>query len=251
MRMIEIAVLAGLSVAAISPAARAADLPPGSLPPAPVIEDDDESWYLRGDLGHAGRKDLEADFAAASFTDGLMRERVGETAVAGLGIGYRFGPHLRADVTLDHRFNAPFRGVAPLPAPVTGFIVDRGSLQSSTLMLNAYVDLGTAMGLTPYLGAGIGVARNVLSGTSRTVHDAATGAIQARDRLAAESDVSFAWALMAGIGYQLSSSFTLDLGYRYVNLGGVRTSPHRPRNGSDVESLGAHEVRLGVRYAFP
>ncbi|MPR12014.1 porin family protein [Microvirga tunisiensis] len=57
-------------------------------------------------------------------------------------------------------------------------------------------------------------------------------------------------ALMAGVGYQLSSNFTLDLGYRYVSLGDVKTRSYDSGTGVDVESIGAHEVRLGVRYSF-
>jgi opacity protein-like surface antigen len=55
---------------------------------------------------------------------------------------------------------------------------------------------------------------------------------------------------MAGVGYQLSSNFTLDLGYRYVSLGDVKTRTYDNGTGVDVESIGAHEVRLGVRYSF-
>ncbi|WP_166802534.1 outer membrane protein, partial [Microvirga pakistanensis] len=74
------------------------------------------------------------------------------------------------------------------------------------------------LGFTPYIGAGIGLARNTLSDDVRTIHDATTG-IETVERIAGGKDFSLAWALMAGVGYQLSSNFTLDLGYRYVILG--------------------------------
>ncbi len=53
---------------------------------------------------------------------------------------------------------------------------------------------------------------------------------------------------MAGVGYQFSSAFTLDLGYRYVSLGDVKT--RRVGAGVDVAAIRAHEMRIGVRYAF-
>jgi opacity protein-like surface antigen len=53
---------------------------------------------------------------------------------------------------------------------------------------------------------------------------------------------------MAGVGYQFSSAFTLDLGYRYVSLGDVKTRRHGA--GVEMAAGGAHEMRVGVRYAF-
>jgi opacity protein-like surface antigen len=116
------------------------------------------------------------------------------------------------------------------------------------LMLNAYADLGTWNGLTPYLGAGVGAARTVLSRHVRIAADA-TGLISI-ERLSGRSDHGFAWALMAGFGYELLPGLTLDLGYRFLGLGDVKTRSFDLGRGIGVESLGAHEVRLGLRYLF-
>ena len=244
MRFITTAVLAGLGASA----AVAADSSKAILPPAPILEDESsiETWYLRGDVGYVHHKRPEADFTALPFSGGLVREGIGNSAVAGLGIGYWFGPNLRADVTLDHRFDARFKGAAATPA---GLLLDRGLFQSSALMANGYLDLGTFMDATPYIGAGVGVAWNVLSDHTRASYDPATGETS-WNRIAGGREHSFAWALMAGVGYQLSSGFTLDLGYRYVSLGDVKTRAYGAGAGVDVAAIGAHEMRVGVRYAF-
>ena len=39
-----------------------------------------------------------------------------------------------------------------------------GNLSSAVFLANAYVDLGTWWCLTPFIGAGVGTARNMLSG---------------------------------------------------------------------------------------
>ena len=245
MSYIKTAILAGLAAVTAS-AATAADLPRRVfLPRAPVI-DTSESWYLRGDVGYTRYKRPEADFTLGSIEGDMAREGFRDSAVAGIGIGYRFSPLFRADVTVDHRFDTRFKGLPSDAGIATGSISDRGRFQSSTLMVNAYADLGTYKGLTPYLGAGIGVARNILGGYTRT--DLALGTVE---RLAGEDDYDLAWALMAGVGYKLSNGFTLDLGYRYVSLGDVKTRGYDGGAGADVESIGSHEVRLGVRYAFP
>lgn len=239
MRFITIAVLAGLGASA----AMAADSSKAILPPAPILEDESsiETWYLRGDVGYVHHKRPEADFTGLPFSGGLVREGIGNSAVAGLGIGYRFGPNLRADVTLDHRFNARFKGVA---ATSSAILQDRGWFQSSNLMLNGYVDLDPILGFALYLGAGAGVSHGILTGHVQGSTDPPTGDAS-WTRLAGNKRFDFAWALMAGVGYELSSGFSLDLGYRYVGLGGVKA-----RYGADLASIGAHEVRMGVRYAF-
>ena len=52
---------------------------------------------------------------------------------------------------------------------------------------------------------------------------------------------------MAGLGYALNDHTTIDLGYRYLNMGhfvGVADS-----TGAILKkSLTAHEARIGVRY---
>jgi len=242
MSFIKTAILAGLAGTAAS-AATASDLPRRiALPPVPVL-DTTETWYLRGDVGYTRYKRPEADFALSPIAGDMARESFRDSAVLGVGVGFRFSPMFRADVTLDHRLDARFRGLASDAA--ASAVSDRGRFHSSTLMFNAYADLGTYRGLTPYLGAGIGVSHNVLNDYTRANDDAGT-----LDDLPGGDGYGLAWALMAGLGYRLSDSFTVDLGYRYVSLGGVKTRGYDGGAGADVESIGAHEVRLGLRYAF-
>jgi opacity protein-like surface antigen len=247
MSFIKIAVLAGLAGMTAS-AAMAADLPRRMLPPVPEL-DTTETWYLRGDVGYIHYKRPEADFTAATVTGNMAREGFGDSAVLGVGIGYRFSPIFRADMTMDHRFYTRFKGLPSDDSIAADSVFDKGRFQSSTLMFNVYADLGTYNGFTPYVGAGIGVAHNMLGNYVRTTTDGLTGVV-AQERLAGGDDYDLAWALMAGVGYKLSSNFTLDLGYRYASLGDVKTRGYAGGAGAEVESIGSHEVRLGVRYAF-
>ncbi|MCB5177557.1 outer membrane protein [Microvirga lenta] len=250
MSSIKIAVLAGLFTATAS-AALAADLPRNFFSPAPAMRatrPSTEGWYLRGDIGYVHHKRPEADFSAGDFRSDLLREDLGDAAGVGLGIGYRFSPNFRMDVTADH-FSSRFKGTAPTPTFATVSVADRASLQSSAFLVNGYVDFGSMGGFTPYVGAGIGLARNVFSDYTRTTYDAVAD-LETWQRLAGGDDRSFAWALMAGVGYRLSSNFSLDLGYRYVSRGDMKTRSYEAGAGSDVESIGTHEVRLGVRYGL-
>jgi len=251
MKMIKITALTGL-YAVIGSSAVAADLSRAFLPSSPAMRDSRESslgWYLRGEVGYVDYKRPEADLVAQPFTSRFTHESLSRAAVLGAGLGYRFNPIVRADVTLDHIFDARFKGAAPAPILATASIMDKGSFQASTLMVNGYLDFRPVMGFTPYIGAGIGMAHNVLSDHTLATYDTATG-IGTVERLAGGDSFNFAWALMAGVGYRLSSSFILDLGYRYVSLGDVKTRSHGSSAGVEVDSIGAHEVRVGLRYSF-
>lgn len=250
MNSIKIAILGGF-LASTASAAMAADLPRAFLPSAPLITKSKasaEGWYLRGDIGYVHNKRPEADFAAGALTGGFVREGFDNAPGFGIGLGYRFNANFRADLTADY-FSARFKGVAPTPTFGTVSIMDRGELQSTTVLLNGYLDFGTAAGFTPYVGAGIGFAYNDFSGYERTTYNTATG-VETWQPLIGGDDYSFAWALMAGVNYRISSNAAVDLGYRYVSRGDLRTRNFAAGAGADVESIGAHEVRLGVRYGL-
>lgn len=122
------------------------------------------------------------------------------------------------------------------------------SLRSYTAMLNIYKDLGNYGGFTPYVGAGIGVAYNKLSEVYFTGNPNLT------NRIRGNSDLSFAWSLMAGVGYQVSERAILDLGYRFIDMGSI--SSGRADSGGfvnpavDIDKLYAHEIKIGLRYHF-
>ena len=64
-----------------------------------------------------------------------------------------------------------------------------------------------------------------------------------------------AWSLMAGVGYQISDRITLDIGYRYIDLGKVQSSRVDSTGYSlnphfRLDDLTAHEFKVGLRFAF-
>ena len=60
----------------------------------------------------------------------------------------------------------------------------------------------------------------------------------------------FSWQGMAGVGYQMTEEFAVDLGYRYAQLGKVRASSTTATTGSIDEDLNVHELVLTARYGF-
>ncbi|WP_371347541.1 outer membrane protein [Ancylobacter sp. IITR112] len=203
---------AGLVLLAASGAARAADTldefdADDLLARAPEIEET-RSFYLRGDIGFAFNE--SADLGAAGHAP------LGDAGTFGLGAGLRLNDMLRLDLTADYRSaaDARFRGWS-------------GDASAVTLLANAYLDLGTWQGVTPYIGAGLGAAHVSLSG------------------IGAGEGWGFAWAAMAGGTVSLAPNWQVDLGYRYVRIENAELG-----GGFSGFSQAAHEVRLGLRYLF-
>jgi opacity protein-like surface antigen len=139
--------------------------------------------------------------------------------------------------------------IGVIPAPVPPFVDPlHTSVKSYTGMLNAYYDLGNWGGMTPYVGAGVGLSHNVMSEVYFTDNPFLTNKIQGDSRL------SLAWSLMAGVGYQVSDRAILDFGYRYMNYGkansGVIDSAGFVNPMVRVDSMSAHEFKVGLRYHF-
>jgi opacity protein-like surface antigen len=229
--------------------AQAADL----LPPAPVLDYGEEvveigtGWYLRGDIGYVDYnrpKDLSFGLPGTRTLDG---ERLDKTWSVGGGIGYAFTNGFRADVTVDYRIGAEFSGTRPIGVDYSlGYVRDQTDFESTTALFNTYFDLGTWSGITPYVGAGIGVSGNRFTNISREAWTAGTPAGSAG--LQPHTAYSLAWALMGGVAVDVGSGFKVDLGYRFVHLGDARTRTDDFAYGIRTSRLHAHEFRIGARY---
>jgi opacity protein-like surface antigen len=122
------------------------------------------------------------------------------------------------------------------------------SLSTYTAMLNIYYDLGKWGPVVPYVGAGIGVAYH-------KVHDVYfTGNPALQNTIEGNSDLSFAWALMAGFGYQISNNAIIDVGYRYIDMGSATSGRVDSAGFTNprvkIDDIAAHEFKVGLRYHF-
>jgi opacity protein-like surface antigen len=108
-------------------------------------------------------------------------------------------------------------------------------------MFNAYYDLGHWGSFVPYVGAGVGVARNEMDGV----------AFSTSPNIQAGGDTwALAWSLMAGAGFQLSERVILDLGYRFIDMGKAQSGTSDSSGFTNnppvrVDDLTAHEFQGG------
>lgn len=227
------AIATGIAAASVS-AAHAADLgglPPMLPAPPPLVEEFASGWYLRGDVGYRMNPDPSASTLLGVQPTNV---RLDDSYVIGGGFGYK-ARWFRADLTIDYGTGANFYANSAVADDY------RAKLDSVAIMLNGYLDLGTWYGFTPYVGAGIG-------GALLQVTEFHQVSVPGPFDTPRGSKWNFAWAAMAGVGYNLSQNFLLDIGYRYINLGEVRSEISSVNNWLNVEGVAAHEVRLGVRY---
>jgi len=113
---------------------------------------------------------------------------------------------------------------------------DEGDLGSSllTFMANGYYDFKTDGKFKPYAMAGLGIA-------DLKVDDAPGNPEPWLD------DTYFVWQVGAGVGYEVSSNVTIDVGYRYVKPEGIECP--NPEHLTDV-SWESHNILAGIRYTF-
>jgi opacity protein-like surface antigen len=251
--------LAAGAASLISSAALAADLPPPPPMYVPPPVEDFGGWYLRGDIGFSNQQVKRLD-NALYYTPGTGVQNTGlgfDTAgIFGLGAGYRFNNWLRADVTGEYRGKSNFHGTDLVSFNGVPSGVDNygGSKSEWLVLANVYADLGTWWCITPFVGVGIGGSRNTISGFT----DAGlTGGVPSFATAPSASKWNFAWAAHAGLAYKVNPSLTLELAYRYVDLGDALSGDIVAYDGTNninnpmhFKGLTSHDLKLGMRWAI-
>jgi opacity protein-like surface antigen len=248
-KTISLATAAAVS-AIISNAANAADLPPPVVV-QPVVEFG--GWYLRGDIGMSNQEVKNLDnalFATAPGLTWLDKGSFDSAPILGLGFGYKFNDWFRMDATGEYRGKSTFRALDSYGGAVPGtndYIVTKSEWLA---LVNAYLDLGTWWCITPFVGAGVGAANVKLSGF-RDVNVPNNGVAYAAD----DSKWNFAWALHAGLAYQVTPGFTVEFSYRYLNMGDGQTGDIIAYDGTNAvynpmifKDITSHDLRLGLRW---
>ena len=126
---------------------------------------------------------------------------------------------------------------------------------ASTLLANFYWDFHNSSDFTPYVSAGAGLAF-IHSEYTHTYHP--TVFTRGGSTSVSDDFTNFAWNVGAGIAYKINDNVSVDLGYRYLNLGNVsmsgslRNAPFAGVTTShDCDSYASnHEIMLGARFTF-
>lgn len=249
-RRLTLSLLAGLAPIAMS-VAHAADysqpMPPPVYyqPPPPPVEEFGGGWYLRGQVGASLNAKPSLQYTTTTNAT-LQSYSNTDSFFIGGGVGYEWNSWLRMDVTAEYRSKS--RQYALVTYPPSGIDEYQGNLNSWVFLANAYVDLGTWECFTPFVGFGVGVARNTLSDFSDVNPNGGFGF--GRN----PSEWHFAYALHAGIAYNVTKNFKVELAYRYLNYGSITdtvdcnvTCTH---DQFKFDKLYSHDIMLGFRWTF-
>ena len=245
--------LAALAVLTASPAVRAADMPM----PAPAAEPCCSSWYLRGFVGVGMNGAYNLDVTTVPTDTYFASKSISDSTFIGGGVGYNWNSWLRFDATAEYRAKTHITALAvSQPGGAGPVAVDQydGNLSSWVFLANAYVDLGTWNCLTPFVGAGIGGAYNTVSNfTDVTPNVFAFGADGSSFGLGrGTSNFDLAWALYAGLTYNVSKAFMVDLTYRYLNYGTAKDTVDcnggSGCNAFTFKDLHSNDIMLSLRW---
>lgn len=197
-------------------------IPPPGLPgdftlSVPDIDElaPDSGWYVRADLGGSR-------IGNGTGSIGLRSQPYGGPGwTAGLGLGYRFSGHFRADLTAD--------------------FISHSRLQEKLFLANLYWDLFTIGRATPYVGVGVGAGQLAISSSA-----AVAVSVPNLERYEWQA----AWSVTAGMSWNFGPDVTVNAGYRYIDFG----APTFDIRGIPVDlvmsGVQEQQFRLGLRYAL-
>ncbi|MDR2199137.1 MAG: outer membrane beta-barrel protein [Deltaproteobacteria bacterium] len=195
----------------------------------------------------------------------------------GAQLGYDFDRRFSVPVRLelDFTYRSPrssqFGGVVTLPveSPVPQVgpqdinVIHDVKLNLNTLLVNFYFDIPTGTAITPYVGAGAGIAILRLKTTDTFWSTAGPGTpvlVERHSVHASKTKTNFAWSLAAGVAYDISENVALDLGYRFVYAGKIHATydwtvdnanlTYSVPYQSGIKKIMSHDISFGVRYTF-
>ena len=230
-----LALLAGSTVSAF-----AADL--GNMREDDMPVAGSARFYLRGDVGYDWNVAPSMSSEGTAFSGVSM----GNDWNYGGGIGWYLTPNWRMDVTAEHHNGATIDGHIVSAA----FSGDQSfNLTSDVILANVYYDFTGRAGFNPYLGVGLGWAANHTSAGVATDLCGCTSSIDSA------TQSNFAWALMAGVTRELDRGFSIDVGYRLLDVGGAHTGNVINKLGHAMDqsdpstgNIYSNEIRVGIRY---
>lgn len=211
-------------------------------------------FYVKGETGASfsgktGRIPLRDDGGSRAFVDS---RDVGTAAVLGLGAGVELAGFFRSELMFNYRTGYELDSIETFAIPGLGASAD---IDNYSFFLNSYfdvvsLDLGSVE-ITPYLGGGVGLAIN---DTDKVRFEAPSFTTIVLD---GNTTTQFAWNAAAGLGIGATENLTIDIGYRYVDLGSFESGTDA-RQGTVTGTfqkgvkgdLTAHEVLIGLRYRF-
>ena len=227
--------------------------PPMEFPAEPCCS----NWYLKGFLGITSYEvdDIQSDVFKTSHFEVLNTAFEG-SGFGGIGVGYEWSNWLRFDVTSEYRNRATFHGLDRYHGWSNGYKFSgtneyTATLKSWVTLANAYWDMFCWKGITPFVGAGMGYAKNWV-GDYQDINVPNKGVAYGKTT----DEGGFAWAAYAGLSYDVTPNFTLEFTYRYIKLGDADAGKAYAYDKSSVvdalefDNVYSNDIMLAARWKF-
>jgi opacity protein-like surface antigen len=179
-----------------------------------------DRFYMKADAGVAAAKDVSLNEflgpipanTKISFDPGV---RLGFRA--GYGFTDWFAGEIETGITANNIND------------ITGATEANGTFAKIPLMLNGRINLPNKYRVSPYIGAGAGVASTILTANDIAVAgNAMNGSV---------ADVVFVWQAFAGFRIALGEKTAINIGYHYLNAA--------PSDMRTEDSVVTDRIRLG------
>jgi opacity protein-like surface antigen len=204
---------------------------------------EDEGYYGVARVISAERKARNMDSSARPGIGAFVSGDDSQKDVTGsVGVGYKFGNGWRVEGEVSLPQKDTFTsGSTTFPTSLNNHHID-----SQRVMLNAYRDFRVADKVSIYGSAGLGLARLESKGWQGNESRQYGSATQ----------TNLAWSLGAGVVYDVTERLSVDLGYRYIDMGDTESGWNNFPNARGLQdekmkaNLVSSEFVLGARWAF-
>lgn len=204
---------------------------------------DDGNYYVAGRVVFAEHKAREMAASArpgiGAFVPGQEQNKF---TTGSLAAGYQYSNGWRVEGEYTLPKNDTFTSGSTTFATSSNVHY----VEAQRLMANAYRDFAINDVVSLYASAGLGI--------TRLKSDGWQGNVTRQYNVGRQDNLS--WSLGAGVAYSPIEALTLDLGYRYVDMGRTESGWNGFANARGLQdekmsaNLSSSEIHLGARYGF-
>ncbi len=186
-----------------------------------------QSYAQMPNMSEMMQFDLNSPYVLGEIGYSFGTENTGDAGLVGIGAGYQLNDYFKSDFTIGYRGmgNIKFQGTP----------TQKTDINSVPMLANMYMSIPMMDRFSAYGMGGLGISIN------RTSSD---------DLAGGKTKTSFAWTTGLGIEYAMSPCMTMDLGYRYTNLGQAKINGKTGYVGKTKSDVTSNDVKLTARFHF-
>jgi outer membrane autotransporter protein len=188
----------------------------------------EDGFYMGGSVSYAVMSESDISDSAALAPGESATLQYNQGAAVSFDMGYRLGiGRVEAEIGYQRNGVSQYR-------PASGDVDATGGLTQTRALLNAYIDIPVGTSITPYIGAGVGVAQVNLDDFN--IAGSGVPNSSSNDR------VNVAQISIGGVS-KINEHYDLDVSYRYLMSSDASFD-------DATLSLSGYLLSLGLRYNF-